>query len=152
MRIVTLTSQDSTPDGVFSDWVSDSGFKCKTLELPWDNNIPDKSCIPSGWYDVTWAWSAKHNCNLYHVQGVPNRSNVEIHSANVIQQLLGCLAPGSSVVTFGIGNDMGNGLILPRDQQGVAQSKFTLSALEADLRDDNGNQVPFRLNVIRPWG
>jgi hypothetical protein len=76
-----------------------------TLELSWDNNAPDKSCVPAGIYDLIPYDSPTHGAtwrlhnpslNVYGTGLVPEggRSEVEIHSANWCRQLLGCIALG----------------------------------------------------------
>src|SRR5258708_28488654 len=99
-RSVILSRTMSRPDGTFGTWLSDSGLSLITLELPWRDNSPDVSCIPLGRYKCTWRWSQAHGCNLYHIENVPGRSNCEIRSANVAQQLKGCIAPGNVLAEF----------------------------------------------------
>lgn len=144
-RTITLSRQPSTKDGTFGDWVSDSNFSCKTIEKPWLDNAADESCIPCGRYFVLWQWSAKHNCNLYHLQNVPNRTAVEIHPANLQIQLLGCIAPGNSISTFSV--DSIKPGIPSVSSTGVTSSVETLSKLEKDLQDDQGNQLSFWLTI-----
>ena len=80
-----------------------------SIELPWDNNLNDQSCIPPGDYELiryqspahgqTWCF---HNPTL-GVWATPDlipagtvgaRSYSELHSANWARQLLGCCALG----------------------------------------------------------
>lgn len=68
-------------------------FQCFTLELPWLNNLPQKSCIPAGRYKIVPRFSAKYKSHL-HILDVPNRSWILIHEANYVHQLLGCIAVG----------------------------------------------------------
>ena len=145
MRNVILSRGASGSNGVFGDWKSDSGFSCVTMEKPDLNDAPDISCIPKGQYQVEWQWSQHHGCNLYHVQNVPNRSNIEIHAANVQEQLLGCIAVGYVLAMF-TKDSIAPGMP-PEDERGVTASKETLAAVEADLRDESGNQVPFVLTI-----
>ena len=69
-----------------------------TLELPWKNNEVNISCIPTGEYlckyspyDPKQRWS-----DNWIVQDVANRGQIEIHPANFLKQLEGCIAPGMS--------------------------------------------------------
>lgn len=80
----------------------------KTMELPWRDNLQDKSCVPLGTYDLepyvsirhgqTWRL---HNPDL-RVWGTSApapagmRTEVELHSGNWARQSLGCLLIGSS--------------------------------------------------------
>jgi len=96
MRKATLTRQPSTKFGTFGDYQSDSGFKSKILERPMD--IGEHPCIPAGMYVVAWTSGVhpKHP-ECYEITGVPGRTDILIHPANVYEQLLGCLAPGTDI-------------------------------------------------------
>ena len=63
-----------------------------TLERPWLDNKPFVSCIPLGTYLVKRDTTGKHQ--YYRLQNVPNRSLIEIHAANMCEQLEGCIALG----------------------------------------------------------
>lgn len=149
-RNATLTRGPSTPDGVFGDWVSDSGFTCKTVEKPWADDKTDLSCVQPGpgedpvKYTVLWQWSPKHKCNVYHLQD-PTRVAVEIHSANLQMQLQGCIAPGAAAGIFQ--KDAVAEGVPPQITQGVVSSVETIAKLEKDLQDEDGNQVPFYLTI-----
>src|ERR1035437_4331915 len=96
MQTVNIVRQPSTDSGTFGALsIEGSDFNCVTLELPWLNDLPNVSCIPIGSYLCDWKWSQSHGRKVYHVEGIPGgRTNVEIHSANAIFQLRGCLALG----------------------------------------------------------
>lgn len=75
-----------------------------TIEQPWNNNTPGKSCVPDGEYDLlphssddhpdVWAL-VNHALGVAHfpTAGVP-RAACLIHQANWARQLRGCIAPG----------------------------------------------------------
>jgi hypothetical protein len=68
-----------------------------TVELPWLNNEPRKSCIPEGKYKVRRREaheSGSFKYPHYEVMGVTNRSYILFHVANYVHQLAGCIAPG----------------------------------------------------------
>lgn len=70
-------------------------YSCVTIELPWNDNLSNVSCIPIG----TYQWekverSASFNYPHIHILNVPNRSGIKIHVANYVRQLRGCIAPG----------------------------------------------------------
>lgn len=69
-------------------------FECKTLELPWLNNNRRVSCIPAGKYKAIKHVSPRLGRSLW-IQNVPNRSEILIHRANYVHQLLGCIALGN---------------------------------------------------------
>ncbi|MFC4699373.1 DUF5675 family protein [Glaciecola siphonariae] len=61
------------------------------LERPWIDNVPFISCIPSGNYIAKPDDSGRFR--YYELQNVPGRTHIEIHPANKVEQLEGCLAP-----------------------------------------------------------
>jgi hypothetical protein len=100
-------------------------FKCFTLELPWNNNEVNVSCIPR-----TLAYKGeKHespaNGSVIAITNVLNRTYIQIHSANFLRQLKGCIAVGDSIKFL-------DGDSLPD----VTNSKNTLKALLAVLPDN----------------
>lgn len=70
-------------------------FSCKTLELPWLNNATQKSCIPKGAYKVKKRTSPKYGLH-FHIQNVPGRSWILIHSGNTHKDILGCILVGDA--------------------------------------------------------
>lgn len=92
-----LERQPSTPNGTFGEWFLDDGSHlCFTVELPWLDNEPDKSCIPCGTWEFNKYISPKHG-NVWRAHGIPDRSEIEVHPANWARQLLGCIAPGDAI-------------------------------------------------------
>ncbi len=77
-------------------------WMAKSLELPWDANISNVSCIPTGIYLCTYSRSnrlslaAGRDIFTYEVLNVPNRAGIRLHSANYFFQLRGCIALGSA--------------------------------------------------------
>lgn len=94
-----LTRSESTDEGTFGTLVFGAN-SCRTLELPWRDNRPQVSCIPTGTYRCGIVRSPRMG-RVYGVAAVPGRSNVLIHSANLAgdismgfdTQLQGCIAP-----------------------------------------------------------
>ena len=72
-------------------------FECFTLELPWKENTRRISCIPAGVYQAKKHKSPKFGESLW-IQNVPNRSEILVHPANYVRQLLGCIAVGDKLV------------------------------------------------------
>jgi hypothetical protein len=70
-------------------------FMCKTLELPWNENKRNESCIPLGNYKVSTRKSAKYNKH-YHIEDVNGRSLILIHPGNYYSQTNGCILVGKS--------------------------------------------------------
>ena len=68
-------------------------WECRTLELPDKGNQRSISCVPEGEYDVVKRTSPGRG-EHFHIKDVPNRTWILIHSANFVEQLLGCIAVG----------------------------------------------------------
>ena len=65
-----------------------------SMELPWNGNRRNISCIPSGIYKAIKTKSPKFG-TVWMLDGVPGRSLILIHKANVaIRELQGCIAVG----------------------------------------------------------
>lgn len=95
----------STDEGTFSKATVNGSVVFDWLELPDRNNEPDLSDIPAGSY-VAQLYNSPHlGYEVYLLQGVPGRSNCEIHIANwagdskkgLYCELEGCAAPGYGV-------------------------------------------------------
>lgn len=76
--LLRLRTSDMGTEGML---ITDDGFNCKTLELPWRDNQQNISCIPSGVYKVEVRTSRKYG-QVYWVRKVPNRSYILIHQGN----------------------------------------------------------------------
>jgi hypothetical protein len=91
-------------DGTNGTLTINNSFQCYTIELPWVNNLPRRSCIPEGRYELKKRYSPKFKDHLL-VQGVPGRSLVLLHPANdALKELKGCIAPVSSLDGAGKGS------------------------------------------------
>ena len=110
--------------GLYTIWKNDfpvGRFAC--VELPWLQNQPDISCIPTGTYEVIKHVSPKFG-PCFWVQDVPNRSEILIHVANYTRQLRGCQAPG--LYHFDLDRD---------GRQDVAHSAMALKCMYVLLPD-----------------
>lgn len=91
-------------EGTLGKWIFNGNPLCLTLERPENGNKPDNKqttindagCIPEGNYKVKKDYTGKFQC--FAIQNVPNRSAIEIHQANTIDELLGCVALGDKIV------------------------------------------------------
>lgn len=71
-------------------------FQCFTLELPDLDNQQNISCIPAGTYKAKkYNSPSKGLCLL--LEGVPNRTYIEVHSGNFTRQIQGCILVGDSI-------------------------------------------------------
>lgn len=81
MNVVTLQRQLSTDQGTLGEASGPFG-SLFTLELPWRDNAPMKSCIPAGRYMVRWTLSPRLRKHTYEITGVPSRAGIRIHAGN----------------------------------------------------------------------
>lgn len=99
---------------------------CLTCELPWKNNFPGESCIPTGTYDCIPHHSEKFP-NTWEVTGVRGRSAILIHIGNTIRDTEGCILVGDK---FGIVHEL-PAVLNSRVTMGMLRSilppKFTLT-------------------------
>jgi len=70
-------------------------MQCKTLELPWENNESQISCIPNGEYSVI-PYNSPSKGLVYLLEDVENRSMIEIHVGNYNSDILGCILVGDN--------------------------------------------------------
>lgn len=110
-----LTRGPSTVMGTFGSFkVPAIKFESLTLELPWLDNKPMRSCIPTGRYRCAWIESPSRGRCTYRILVVRNRSGILIHSASYggdidagfKSDLEGCIALGLGTknVTLDNGN------------------------------------------------
>ncbi|MCS7003802.1 MAG: DUF5675 family protein [Cytophagales bacterium] len=80
-------------------------FKCKTLELPWRDNQPKISCIPTGNYRAVFRGANEgsgkygNHYRIFQADGVsevPGRSFILIHHGNTFWDIKGCILIGVS--------------------------------------------------------
>jgi hypothetical protein len=82
-------------DGTNGKLYINSRFQCYTIELPWEDNLPQHSCIPEGRYELKRRYSTKFGPHLL-VDAVEGRELILIHPANdALKELRGCIAPVS---------------------------------------------------------
>ena len=67
-------------------------FECDTLELPYLNNKVNVSCIKEGSYVVESDDYGRHK--YFKLLDVEGRSGIEIHIANTVKDLQGCIGLG----------------------------------------------------------
>jgi hypothetical protein len=118
MRIFTLARKAETP---FSTWgeLSDpvGAMLSKILERGASNTAHKR--IPAGTYEIGRKplWSSHFDGGFKNLIGaeykgilwlpvVPGRANIEIHTANLVQQLEGCLATGDDIARDSRGDFM----------------------------------------------
>ncbi len=89
------------PEGTLGVLLASVGY-FYTVEKPWEDNTPYKSCIPEGEYPMAWERSPKFGM-CWHVNDVPNRTHILIHAGNTARDVVGCVAVGRSLLGDTIG-------------------------------------------------
>lgn len=106
---------------------------CVTLELPWRNNLPFTSCIPSSSYEAERVDSPNHG-NTFRLKNVPGRSNILFHGANTVADLLGCIGMAEFYHRFdgqfGIANPSKGAAMIEFRQVTHGLTKFTVDIRE----------------------
>jgi hypothetical protein len=92
--LLTLNREIESNRGILGTiYTADGDEVCKTLELPWERNMRNVSCIPWGQYTVTNFTSVKYP-EAFVVLDVPGRSGILIHAGNFISDIEGCILVG----------------------------------------------------------
>jgi hypothetical protein len=68
-------------------------FSCNTLELAWNDNKRNESCIPEGKYKASKHISPTFGLCI-KIHNVPNRSDILIHAGNFYTDTKGCILVG----------------------------------------------------------
>ena len=100
---------------------------CETLELPWRGNKRGVSCIPEGSYECKLAPSPSRGYEVYWLQDVPGRKDVQIHIGNFPKDIRGCILVG--------------------EQRGVDQVAHSKMAFNKFMTKMGGK--PFRLTIAK---
>lgn len=88
------------PGGTFGGMMVE-GVQLFTVERPWLCNRPYVSCIPEGKYQC---WPRRFYRGGYpavEVGGVPGRTHILFHRANVPEDVAGCIGVGSRLGVLG---------------------------------------------------
>lgn len=115
--ILTLQRLPGTPHATLGHLEADGAPFCDTLELPWRENQHGVSCIPAGAYAVLFRDSLHFHRVTLHIERVPERDGIEIHPANHVEELRGCIALGKCLAP-----------------EALMESKAAVEALEAKVR------------------
>jgi hypothetical protein len=113
----TLKRRAQTPHSTWGEFLAEGEAAplCKILERGAGN--PDHVRIPAGTYEVrrkpvgTSHFDARFRAllgdrykGILWLPDVPHRTNIEIHTANQVSELLGCLATGVTIVQDAAGD------------------------------------------------
>ena len=135
---IYLERYGSTPHGVFGELViGDHMFY--TVERPWLDNKPFKSCIPNGEYDLKpftrqngdKVYALVNEDITYHEEPGCTRYSVLMHKANTMDDLAGCIAPGT-------------GLGFIKNKWAVLNSSFSMGEIMRLLPEDEDHHISIR--------
>lgn len=93
--LIKIARYKKTDKSTLGNIFIDGAFQCYSLERA--INDPVHKAIPEGTYDMEWYDSPHNHLVVPLLKNVPGRSMIEIHPANLPQELEGCIAPGQSV-------------------------------------------------------
>ncbi len=104
LKEIYLVRNEYNEQGTTGQLNDDEGNKiCLTLEEPWKDNQKGISCIPEGRYRCTRYISPKlkrrgsKDPEVILLHDVPNRSFVQIHIGNTLDDVEGCIMPGETL-------------------------------------------------------
>jgi len=101
--MVVLERWADTPFGVFGTMTM-GGYSCYTLEDDWRNNERNVSAVLAGTYQLV---KTLHRGTLptYQVQGVPNRTGINIHPGVTEEHTEGCILTGADLGAINVAAD-----------------------------------------------
>lgn len=106
-------------------WLFIGAERFATVEKPWINNEPFKSCIPEGDYKLA-RYSSEKFPNVFEIKDVPNRSYILIHIGNSADDVAGCVAVGRYPSQYGLT---------------VQQSRVAMERVRYLLRKEKDNTI-----------
>lgn len=130
MKLIRHTFQADCTLGTLLDSAMNDRFVAVTIERPWLDNKPRVSCIPEGIYDVV-PYDSPTKGTVFLLKNVPHRDMIEIHSANLASELLGCIAPGLKAGKL-------------QGKEAVLYSKEAMKKIT-----DLVNNKPFKLEIVK---
>ena len=101
----------------------------QTLERPWLNNEPFRSCIPEGTYICEFlecSGSGKYR-GVWHVKDVMCRTEILFHAGNIVTDSVGCILVGLTSGYFG-GKEavLSSRKALDKMREHIGKNSFTL--------------------------
>ena len=137
MRTATLRRTKTGDSGTFGELKTETRKSWASGELPWRNNARGASCIPAGCYSCRMQYSPAHGREVYTLQDVPCRTDVEIHLGNWCGDLdkgyrsdvMGCILLGMALTRM-------------EGQDAVIDSKHAVAEFENEMQDE-----PFQLVI-----
>lgn len=80
-----------------------------TIELLYKNNLPKVSCIPLGKYKFKTDWSNNKQRQVIELEGVPHRSQIQLHTGTKSEHILGCVGLQNRTIEAEVFNKLKDG-------------------------------------------
>jgi hypothetical protein len=126
--IVLARQFDTQVQGMFGRLFLHGGMTLWTLEPSWMDNSRGRSCIPAGIYRLERG-SFQGRYSNFSLEGVPDRSAIEIHVGNTaLADTTGCILVGVSVGVLG-------------DQWAVLNSREAMDLMMDSLRECDSERI-----------
>jgi len=96
MKTIRVQRKEETEKATFGELYVDDEKIGQTLEPPWRNNKISESCIPPGEYDayIRSKETSRWDYDVIQLRDVFNRSAIQIHIGNYINDTKGCILIG----------------------------------------------------------
>lgn len=142
MRTVNLIRRQTSDEGTFGDMLIVPEKIFYTAELPWRDNKPNISCLPTGTYLCEWDHSPKRGRNIYFIrENFNHRDAFQIHPGNYAGDVekgfksdaLGCILLGNHFLDTG-------------GQKMVSDSRLAVARFEALM-----DHEPFNLVITEEY-
>lgn len=125
--------RENCENGCITGTLKVGDFECKTLELEWNDNTPNKSCIPVKRTPyVCKRVNSPRFGNTFEVTGVEGRTHILFHAGNFPKNTSGCILLGMEV----------------NDKNYLTQSKVAVKAFLEELQGYN----QFSLTIVDETG
>lgn len=136
MTSVLIERLSYSNEGIFGR-LTMPGLTLVTGELPWRDNLTNRSAIPEGIYACIKTYSPRFRRTLYLVTGIVGRSGIRFHAANFCGDIsLGYHAELNGCIT--LGEVLGS----LRGQRAVLLSAPAIRRFHEALKDQ-----PFQLEI-----
>ncbi|MDD7888006.1 DUF5675 family protein [Flavivirga sp. 57AJ16] len=113
---------------------------CHTIELPWNDNKRNISCIPEGVYEIEPRFSKRFKHHLI-LKDAKDRSFILFHPANdALKELQGCIAPVTYLSGIGKGVYSKNAMqkLLALLYQAKDRKEIILLTIKSPLTPEGG--------------
>ena len=89
-KLITIKRITTSNAGTFGVIMDEGKPFCVTCELPWKNNTPNISSVPTGIYEAVRVQSPRFG-NTFEVTNVQGRAHILFHRGNSTKDSRGCI-------------------------------------------------------------